>query len=228
MSVFVSGLLARAYRKIAHKFYVNDLWLDLCLRAKAESVDYIVANMQAAQVLEDRFALLRFALERAPPQGLVVEFGVEKGDSLRWIARHAAREVHGFDSFRGLPLDWSGTRETRGKFDRQGRLPKVPGNVRLHVGWFDQTIPSFLAAHPGPVGLLHIDCDIYESTRAVLDLVGERIRPGAWIVFDEYFNYPGWRLHEFRAFQEWIGAANRRYRYAGFSAEKGHVAVEIL
>ncbi len=228
MSVFAKGLLARAYRKIAHKFYVNDLWLDLCLRAKADTVDYIVANMPAAQVLEDRYALLRFALDRAPAEGLVLEFGVEKGDSLRWIARHTAREVHGFDAFRGLPLDWAGTRETRGKFDRQGRLPKVPDNVRLHVGWFDRTIPGFLAAHPGSVALLHIDCDIYESTRTVLDLVGGRIGPGAWIVFDEYFNYPGWRLHEFRAFQEWIGAGARRYRYAGFSAEKGHVAVEIL
>jgi hypothetical protein len=228
MSVFASGLLARAYRKILHKFYRNDLWIDLCLRAKAESVDYIAANMQSAQVLEDRFALLRFALERAPQHGLILEFGVEKGDSLRWIARHTQREVHGFDSFRGLPLDWGGTRETRGKFNRQGRLPKVPGNVVLHVGWFDQTVPSFVAAGRGLIAMLHIDCDIYESTRIVLDHLSDGIVAGTWIVFDEYFNYPGWRLHEFKAFQEWIAAHGRRYRYTGFSAEKGHVAVEIL
>ena len=228
MSVLAKGLLARAYRRIVHKFYRNDLWIDLCLRAKAEAVDYIVANMQGAQVLDDRFALLRFALARAPQQGLILEFGVEKGDSLRWMARHTTRTVHGFDSFQGLPDDWRGTRETRGKFDRQGRLPSVPGNVRLHVGWFDQTIPPFLAAAPDPIALLHVDCDIYESTRTVFDLLGERIVPGAWIVFDEYFNYPGWRLHEFKAFQEWIAATGRRYRYTGFSAEKGHVAVELL
>ncbi|MBV9757313.1 MAG: class I SAM-dependent methyltransferase [Alphaproteobacteria bacterium] len=228
MSVLASGLFARAYRKILHKFYRNDLWIDLCLRAKAEAVDYIVANMQGAQVLEDRYALLQFALARAPQQGLVLEFGVEKGDSLRWIARHTARPVHGFDSFHGLPVDWRGTKETRGKFDQRGRLPKVPANARLHVGWFDQTIPPFLAAAAEPVALIHVDCDVYESTRTVFELVGDRIGPGAWIVFDEYFNYPGWRLHEFKAFQEWIAAAGRRYRYAGFAAEKGHVAVEIL
>ena len=228
MSVLASGLLARAYRKVVHKFYRNDLWIDLCLRAKAEAVDYIVANMQGAQVLEDRYALLQFALARAPQQGLVLEFGVEKGDSLRWIARHTGRPVHGFDSFHGLPVDWRGTKETRGKFDLRGRLPKVPPNARLHVGWFDQTLPPFLAATPDAVALVHIDCDVYESTRTVFELLSDRIGGGSWIVFDEYFNYPGWRLHEFKAFQEWIAAGGRRYRYAGFSAEKGHVAVEIL
>jgi len=227
MSVLANGFFARAYRKIVHKFYRNDLWIDLCLRAKAESVEYILAHMQEAQVLEDRFELLRFALARAPQDGLVVEFGVEKGASLRWIARHTPRTVHGFDSFQGLPADWRGTKESRGKFDVRGRLPSVPANARLHAGWFAETIPPFLAAAPGSVALLHIDCDIYESTKTVFDLVGERIAPGAWIVFDEYFNYPGWRLHEFKAFQEWIAAGGRRYRYAGFSAEKGHVAVEI-
>ena len=228
MSVLAKGLLARAYRRIVHKFYRNDLWIDLCLRAKAEAVDYILAHMPEAQVLEDRFDLLRFALARAPQQGLVLEFGVEKGDSLRWIARHTARQVHGFDSFQGLPGDWRGTKETRGKFDRRGKLPSVPANVRLHAGWFDQTIPPFLAATPGSAALVHIDCDIYESTRTVFTLLGERIVSGSWIVFDEYFNYPGWRLHEFKAFQEWTAAEGRRYRYGGFSAEKGHVAVEML
>jgi hypothetical protein len=228
MSVLAKGLFARAYRKFLHKFYRNDLWIDLCLRAKAEAVDYIVAHMQGAQVLEDRFELLRFALARAPQKGSILEFGVEKGASLRWLAGQTARPVHGFDSFEGLPADWGGTKETRGKFDQKGRLPAVPANARLHVGWFDRTIPPFLAANPGPVALVHVDCDIYESTRTVFELLGERIVPGAWIVFDEYFNYPGWRLHEFKAFQEWIAAGGRRYRYAGFSAEKGHVAVEIL
>ena len=228
MSVLAKGFFARAYRKIVHKFYRNDLWIDLCLHAKAEAVDYILANMQGAQVLEDRFELLRFALAGAPQQGLVLEFGVEKGDSLRWIASHTKRAVHGFDSFQGLPADWRGTKETRGKFDRRGRLPAVPANVQLHVGWFDQTIPPFLAATADAAALVHIDCDIYESTRTVLTSMGERIVPGTWIVLDEYFKYPGWRLHEFKAFQEWLAAAGRRYRYAGFSAEKGHVAVEIL
>ena len=105
------------------------------------------ADQPNAGILVD---LLHFALGRAPKTGLVLEFGVEKGASIRWLAKHTDRTVHGFDSFRGLPNDWTGTKETAGKFDMRGKLPKVPANVQLHVGWFVDTIPSFLDAHPGP------------------------------------------------------------------------------
>ena len=45
---FGEGLIARAYRKILHTFYANDLWIDLRLHAKREAVEYILANMQEA------------------------------------------------------------------------------------------------------------------------------------------------------------------------------------
>jgi hypothetical protein len=227
MSVFKGSFTGRLYRKFLHKYYRNDLWLDLCLRAKRDTLDYIEQHMLAAQVLEDRLDLLRFALSRAPETGLVLEFGVEKGASIRWLARHTARKVHGFDSFQGLPHDWRGTKEAAGKFDMQGKLPKVPGNVALHVGWFDQTVPGFLAANPGPVALLHVDCDIYESTVTIFQQLTGRLGPGTVIVFDEYYNYPGWRLHEHKAFAEWLAATGQSYRYLGYAAEKGHVAVVL-
>jgi hypothetical protein len=222
------GLLARAYRKFLHSFYVNDLWLDLRLHAKREAVDYIIAKMPGAMVLADRFALLAFALSRAPAAGLVLEFGVEKGASLRHLARLTQRTVRGFDSFEGLPGDWGGTKEAKGAFDLKGRLPKVPANARLHVGWFDATLPAFLAAEPAPCALIHIDCDIYLSTAVVFRQLAGRVRAGTVIVFDEYFNYPGWRDHEYKAFQEFIAESGLSYRYLGFAAEKGHVAVVII
>ncbi len=227
MAVFSGSFTGRLYRKFLHKYWRNDLWGELCLRAKQDSLDYIEAHMLGAQVREDRLDLLRFALSRAPRDGLVAEFGVEKGASIRWLAKHTPRTVHGFDSFRGLPHDWTGTKEEAGKFDMQGKLPKVPGNVALHVGWFDATIPAFLAANPGPLALLHVDCDIYESTVTIFALLGERLVPGTVIVFDEYFNYPGWRLHEHKAFAEWLAGSGKSYRYLGYSAEKGHVAVVL-
>ncbi len=224
---FGEGLVARAYRKILHTFYANDLWIDLRLHAKREAVDYIIANMQAAMVLPDRLALLGFAYSRAPAAGLVLEFGVEKGASLRHLASLTPRTVHGFDSFEGLPGDWNGTKETKGAFSLRGRLPKVPANAKLHVGWFDKTLPEFLAGDGQACALIHVDCDIYTSTVSIFAALGDRIGPGTVIVFDEYFNYPGWRQHEYRAFQEFIGDTGLTYHYLGFSAEKGHVAVVI-
>jgi len=221
------GLFSRAYRKFLHSFYANDLWIDLRLHAKREAVAYIVEHMSEAMVLPDRFDLLKFALSRAPGEGLVLEFGVEKGASLRHLAGLRAGEVHGFDSFEGLPGDWGGTKEAAGAFSLRGRLPKVPANAKLHVGWFDQTLPPFLAAHTGACALVHVDCDIYVSTVIIFEQLRARIVPGTVIVFDEYFNYPGWRAHEYKAFQEFITQSGLSYRYLGLSAEKGHVAVVI-
>ncbi|MBU6418289.1 MAG: class I SAM-dependent methyltransferase [Proteobacteria bacterium] len=222
-----SGFFARAYRKLLHSIYANDLWLDLRLHAKREAVDYIIAHMNEAMVLADRDELARFALSRAPKEGLVLEFGVAKGASLRNLAAQTPRQVHGFDSFGGLPEAWSGTKEQAGAFTQKGKLPKVPPNVVLHSGWFDQTLPPFLAAEAGSVAFLHVDCDIYTSTVTIFTALRDRIAPGTVILFDEYFNYPGWRAHEYKAFQEFIAATGLSYEYLGFSAEKGHVAVRI-
>jgi hypothetical protein len=222
------GLLGRTYRKLLHSFYAEDLWIDLRLHAKRESVAYIIDHMQEAVVRRDRRDLLRFALSRAPAEGLLLEFGVEKGGSLRFLAGLTPRIVHGFDSFQGLPEDWSGTGEVKGAFNQGGRLPKVPANVRLHPGWFDATLPEFLRDVPDRSALIHVDCDIYASTACVFSHLAPRIGSGTVIVFDEYYNYPGWRNHEYKAFQEFIAAFGRSYRYLAYSAQRGHVAVQIL
>jgi hypothetical protein len=221
------GFFARAYRKILHSFYANDLWIDLRLHAKREAVAYIIEHMNEAMVLPDRLDLLKFALSRAPAEGLVLEFGVEKGASLRHLAGLRRGQVHGFDSFEGLPGDWSGTKEGAGAFSLSGKLPKVSANAVLHAGWFDKTLPEFLATDPADCALVHVDCDIYTSTVTIFEQLRGRIKPGTVIVFDEYFNYPGWRAHEYKAFQEFIAASGLSYRYLGFAAEKGHVAVMI-
>jgi Methyltransferase domain len=218
---------ARLYRRFLHKYFLNDLGFELQLEAKREALAYIRAHMAGAMMARDRFDLLRFGLREMRIPGLVLEFGVEKGASIRTLALAHKGEVHGFDSFEGLPEDWAGTYEPRGKFSTGGRLPKVPANAKLHAGWFDETLPRFLAANPGDAAFVHVDCDIYSSTKTIFDCLGPRIRPGTVIVFDEYFNYPAWRHHEYKAFQEFVTGGSRRYSYIGFSAEKGHVAVRM-
>ena len=119
--------------------------------------------------------------------------------------------VHGFDSFEGLPEPWTGWTVDRGGFGGEG-LPKVEPNVELHVGWFDDTLGPFLADHPGDVSFVHIDSDIYSSARTILRGLADRLQPGSVIVFNEYFNYPNWKQHEFRAFQEFCEEYRRDLR----------------
>jgi hypothetical protein len=72
-----------------------------------------------------------------------------------------------------------------------------------------------------------VDCDLYSSTKTIFDHLGERLRPGSVIVFDEYFNYVGWREHEYRAFQECVHARSLRYRYVAYNTREYNVAVQI-
>jgi hypothetical protein len=221
-------LSERLYRRFFLKYHGRYLVTDLQLRAKAQSLDYIEAYMREALIFRDRWELLLFAAREAPAEGLMLEFGVEDGASLRYVASRVARSFHGFDSFEGLPEHWSGTFEQKGKFGRAGALPPVPENARLYPGWFADSLPRFLAEHTGdPVAFVHVDCDIYSSSVTVLQHLAERLRPGAVLVFDEYFNYPNWQRHEWRAFQEFVRDSGTSYTYLGFAQKNGHVAVRL-
>lgn len=154
--------------------------------------------------------LLR-ALEQAPTDGLTLECGVYFGRSLRLIAAGTNGPVHGFDSFDGLPEAWS-ERESAGAYSTGGRLPRVAANVTLHRGWFEDTLPPFFGEHAGPIRLLHVDCDLYSSTRTVLAHADPRLVPGRIVVFDDLLGYPGYAAHELRAFEEF--AASRRVRWS--------------
>ncbi len=220
-------LSERLYRRFFLKYHGHYLITDLQMKAKRESLDYIEAHMSDALIFVDRWDLLAFAASEAPKDGLILEFGVADGASVRHLAKVSGRRIHGFDSFEGLPENWSGTFERKGKFSRQGTLPEVPPEVMLHKGWFNDTIPLFLTSNAGPVALLHVDCDIYSSTVTIFDGLKSRLEPGTVIVFDEYFNYPNWKRHEWKAFQEFIQVSGFTYEYLGFAQKNGHVAVRL-
>lgn len=218
----------RLLQRFFYKYYARNLLYELQLRARSEAADYVQANMPEARVFTSHGSILRFAVEQAPAGGLFLEFGVATGNTIRQIAAVAPTgvTVYGFDSFAGLPGDWVGHVEVAGAF-RQKALPKVPDNVVLVRGLFDASLPAFLERHDEPVGFAHVDCDLHASTRSVLDRIGPRLRTGSLILFDEYFNYPGWRLHEHRAWREFCEANGVRYSYIGFTALDGRVLVRI-
>ncbi len=224
-------ILGRAYTRLIHKYFLNDMYLDLRVRAKKDSVDYIEAHLTDAMLCAGRTPLIDLCMRRekeANLGGLILEFGVSGGGTIRQIgARAGNRQVHGFDSFEGLQEDWIGTHEQRGRYTVHGKLPRVPANVQLHKGWFNQVLPGFLASHPGQVSFVNIDCDTYESSSYVLQQLGGRIGEGTIILFDEYYNYPNWREHEYKAWQEFVAERKLSYRYIGFSTSRYHAAVQV-
>lgn len=196
--------------------------------ASVDSARYITAHMGFAANLVERDALIRHALAACRVDGLVLEFGVYRGETLRIIAQNFDGPVYGFDSFEGLPEDWTHF-QRKGRFSLDGGLPVFEEpNVTLVRGWFDETLSSFASQHPGPVRFLHVDSDLYSSARTVLTGLADRLVSGSVILFDEYFNYPGWQEHEFRAFKEFIATTGHRYTYLGYASRHQAVAVQLV
>jgi tetratricopeptide (TPR) repeat protein len=165
------------------------------------------------------------ALEAATVDGLVLEFGVYNGKSIRRIASLINQTVHGFDSFEGIPEAWND--EPKGSYSAQGQLPSVPNNVTLHPGWFIDTLPAFVAQSNEPVRFLHIDCDLYSSTKTVFEYLASRIVSGTVIVFDEFIGYKSWQDDEFKAFIEAATLHSWNYRLLTFSFVTKQVAIQI-
>ncbi|MFA6019658.1 MAG: class I SAM-dependent methyltransferase [Rhodospirillales bacterium] len=166
------------------------------------------------------------AMRQAHLKGLVLEFGVRRGTSLRHIAAIAHQEAHGFDSFEGLPEGWGSAGP--GLLSTECELPDMPPNVHLHPGWFEDTLPPFLASHPRPVRFLNIDSDLYSSARTVLFALAPRLIPGSVVVFDELIGNPTWRQDEFKALLEFAQAFKACFKIFALSLATKQVGLRIL
>ena len=166
-----------------------------------------------------------------PPRGggCVTEFGVWKGASINFFANALPGiRIFGFDSFEGLEEDWYGFEIQKGTFSTMGKMPKVEKNVTLFSGWFEDTLPEFMKElKDEKILLCHMDADTYKPTKYVLSSLAKNLRKGTIIIFDEYYGYTSWRLHEFKAWKEVCLEYNLKYKYIGYTGEN-HVAVQIM
>lgn len=183
--------------------------------------------------------MLKLALDAAMPlieqqrddkaQGLVCEFGVGSGRSLRMAQEILPLDIaiHGFDTFTGLPQAW-GT-EPAGSYSTGGVVPNMEGEVYFHKGLFSDTIiPFFKELGDGAfVAYANIDCDLYTSTLDILESLHGRIVKGTIIVFDEYTCHPTWRQDEFRAWRECCKRFGWKYEYLGFSLPTKQAVVRV-
>jgi hypothetical protein len=150
-------------------------------------------------------------LLREAPSGLVLEFGCGECRTTNELAEMAnPRVVHAFDSFLGLPEAW-GSHLPAGAC-RFPRPKVVRGNVRLHEGLFQDTLPALLASAEGqhnPISFVHVDCDLYSSSKFVLDALGHRLG-GAIVAFDEFEGSQLYADSEGRALREYCDAHRMR------------------
>lgn len=162
------------YRRLAHVY-------DLCARAAARGLP-----------------------------GAFVECGAWKGGTAAVMAAVARQEGRGrktwlFDSFKGLPepgeIDgprarrWAGRctaplEEVRRLLFETLRLD--PREVLLRPGWFRDTLPA-ARDEIGPIAVLRLDADWYESTRLCLEYLYDGVVPGGSVILDDYGYWEGFR-----------------------------------
>lgn len=144
--------------------------------------------------------------------GDIYEFGTYNGYTARHLAlamtsndRSAAARLHLFDTFTGFPeltstIDRK-SYEVKAGWDAGG-CAAAPGAAQrvqqmlamllpldrftINVGGFADTLTPVTAHRPA--ALIHVDCDLYESTKIVLDrmLEFETIQDGTVLVFDDF------------------------------------------
>ena len=225
--ILSNPLTRRLYPLFLHHLDGQNIERKLQDFALEETARFVAAEMKGVPAFKTDLALLQHAMRHAKldDDGLICEFGVFQGTTINHIASLTGKVVHGFDSFEGLPEAWRPNFE-KGRF-RVFKLPQVRSNVRLYKGWFEDSLPPFLQANPQKAALLHVDCDLYSSTKTIFRNFRERIRPGTVIVFDEFFNYPGWQDGEFKAFNELIAETGWKYDWLGYGCFHEQVAVII-
>lgn len=124
----------------------------------------------------------------------VLEFGVAEGWATRWWASRGLpfRVWHGFDTFDGLPADWTrgGSQVmAAGVFRPESAAPPIVNAaypVEWHTGLIEETLPGL----PRPEGrlLVLVDVDLLAPTRTILAWLETHGRDGDLIYFDEAFD----------------------------------------
>ncbi|WP_333695451.1 TylF/MycF/NovP-related O-methyltransferase [Flavobacterium sp.] len=158
--------------------------------------------------------------------GDVLEFGVFKGASMvrflsfrNLLESDFSRKVIGFDMFGKFPdaLEMESDRKFVEKFEsdagygiskeelEQHLTQKGFQNFSLVAGDITETLPAYLAQNPSfKIAMLHIDVDVYEPSKLILELLWDRVVKGGIVVFDDYGTVVG----ETRAVDEFFASRN--------------------
>ena len=182
---------------------VNDALIASAHRSSAEMIN---EYLDSAQLFFSRPSLYTylFTLFDEKPNGMDLEFGVHNGGSLKIFSRKL-KYIYGFDSFLGLEENWSYHFAQKGSLNLNGKIPEAIydlSNVELIIGRVEDTLAEFISQHPLKISFIHMDLDVYSSTKYCLDKLKPLLQSGSIILFDEFHGYPGWKFHEYRAFME--------------------------
>ena len=112
-----------------------------------------------------------------------------------------------------------------------GKRNKQPSNIKnnaeLIFGWVQDTLDPFLDKFESKkINFIHMDLDTYESTKFVLEKIKPYMKKNCIILFDELYNYSGWKVGEYKALTEVFD--EKEYRYLSFCSKYSQVVIQKL
>ena len=164
-----------------------------------------------------KYAIEKSLLNDKEKNKFYLEFGVFKGTSTNLFADYV-KTIYGFDSFEGLREDWAGFLLPKGHFNLNKKIPELKSNVVPVVGWIQDTLEDFLKQHNPKINFVHVDVDTYETSLYILKSIKPYLDKNAIILFDELYNFPGWRNGEYKALQETFDESE--YKFRAFSNDR--------
>ena len=157
-----------------------------------------------------------------------IEFGVLKGISINQFSEILKDiTIYGFDSFEGLKEDWKGgyVGKWHKSWDLNKQPPQLNNNCVPIIGWIQDTLPKFISERKDlKINFVHIDTDTYPTARFILQQIKPYLVDGAIIIFDELYNFPGWRVGEYKALTE--SFKEEEYEYLAFAMEGESVVIQ--
>ena len=160
------------------------------------------------------FQWIKEFLNKCNIQGGYFEFGVLNGESMceaYFILRDQVDRYIGFDAFEGLP-PLSQTDEfglflqpdfIEGNFKSMSyefvyqtilSTGLAPDKLLLVKGFFEETLTMDLQSQLLPGGrasVVHLDVDLYVSTKQALEFIYPFFQTGTWLLCDDYWTYAG-------------------------------------
>jgi len=136
--------------------------------------------------------------------GDYLEFGVYKGSS--FILAYKAAKKYGlnnmrffaFDSFEGLP-DNESVVFNKGDFKAPVTVFKKyvqkagvdVKDVEIIKGYYDKALTDELKNKYDlkKAAVIHVDCDLYISTKPVLSFIGDLVDSGTILIFDDWYSF---------------------------------------
>ncbi len=186
----------------------------------------------------------------ADVEGDIAEFGTMSGMTARILSKglldldvygSVQKRLHLFDSFKGFPdtntrVDVDSPHVKAGVW-REGSCRGVSvdqlaaictqfvsrDRVEIYDGWFSETMPKIAAGTK--FALMHIDCDLYQSTIDVLDYAFEHgmVSEGAAIFFDDWnCNRANPEFGERKAWEEMVAKYQIKWSDGGEYGWCGH------